>query len=178
MELKGSKTEKNLLAAFAGEAQAHAKYNFYAEQAKKDGFQEIGAIFADTAANERAHAKLWILALHGNAMPPTLSNLTDAAAGEHYEWTEMYAEFAKTAEEEGFAGLAAQFKGVAEVERAHEERYRRLHQEIEASEVFRRPEEQAWLCMNCGHLAYGKSAPAVCPVCKHPQAYFRLARGC
>lgn len=176
MELKGSKTEKNLLAAFAGESQAYMKYGFYAAQAKKDGFNSVGEIFADTAVNEQAHAKLWMLALHGGAVPPTLSNLADAAAGEHFEWTEMYAAFAKTAREEGFDGIAAQMEGVAQIERTHEERYRRLRQEIEAGEAFSRPEEQAWVCMNCGHVSYGTRAPAVCPVCKHPQAYFRLSK--
>ena len=174
MELKGSKTEKNLLAAFAGESQAYMKYGFYAGQARRDGFNAIGGIFDLTAGNEQAHAKLWLQALHGGLIPPTLSNLADAAAGERYEWTEMYADFAKTAREEGFDAIARQMEGVARIERAHEERYRRVRRELEAGEVFRRPEEQTWICLNCGHAACGRNAPAVCPVCRHPQAFFRL----
>ena len=174
MELKGSQTEKNLQAAFAGESQAHTKYQYYASQAKKDGYVQIQNIFLETAANEKEHAKLWFKILHGGAVPGTLDNLTDAASGENYEWTDMYAEFAKTAREEGFADIAELFDGVAGVEKEHEERYRKLIERINAGEVFKRGEVYAWKCNNCGHIHIGTEAPEVCPVCAHPREYFEI----
>ena len=174
MELKGSQTEKNLQAAFAGESQAHTKYQYYASQAKKDGYVQIQNIFLETAANEKEHAKLWFKILHGGAVPGTLDNLADAASGENYEWTDMYAEFAKTAREEGFADIAELFDGVAGVEKEHEERYRKLIERINAGEVFKRGEVYAWKCNNCGHIHIGTEAPEVCPVCAHPREYFEI----
>ncbi|MBQ3552928.1 MAG: rubrerythrin family protein [Clostridia bacterium] len=172
MELKGSKTEMNLLAAFAGESQARNKYTYYASQAKKDGYVQIAAIFEETAANEKEHAKIWFKELHGGKMPSTMENLHDAASGENYEWTEMYAEFAKTAKEEGFARIAALFEAVAKIEKHHEERYRALIGRIEDDTVFTRSEPIAWVCGNCGHIHIGTKAPELCPVCAHPKAYF------
>lgn len=172
MELKGSKTEMNLLAAFAGESQARNKYTYYASQAKKDGYEQIAAIFEETANNEKEHAKMWFKALHGDAMPGTIENLKDAAAGEHYEWTDMYEEFAKTAEEEGFKKLAYQFRAVGEIEKHHEERYNTLVKNIEAYRVFRKDGKTYWQCRNCGHIYEGEEAPKVCPVCAHPQSFF------
>ncbi|MDR2515345.1 MAG: rubrerythrin family protein [Christensenellaceae bacterium] len=173
-ELKGSKTEKNLLAAFAGESQASIKYAYYASQAKKDGYEQIAGFFAETSGNEKEHAKIWFKLLHGGAVPPTLANLEDAAAGENYEWTEMYKEFAETAKAEGFAKIAALFEGVGKIEKEHEERYRKLGANIEQAQVFVRGEEQVWICANCGHIHYGKQAPELCPVCSHPKAYFQI----
>ena len=174
MELKGSKTEQNLMTAFAGESQAHVKYGYYASQAKKDGYNQIGAIFTETAGNEKEHAKLWFKALHGGSVPKTMENLRDAAAGENYEWTEMYAEFAKTAKEEGFDRLAMQFEEVGKIEKEHEERYRALLKNVKDGLVFSRDGDQIWQCSNCGHIVIGKKAPEVCPVCAHPQAYFQI----
>ncbi|MEF9925195.1 MAG: rubrerythrin family protein [Eggerthellaceae bacterium] len=174
MELKGSKTESNLQTAFAGESQAHTKYAYYASQAKKDGYVQIQSIFTETSLNEKEHAKLWFKALHGGAVPSTLDNLADAAAGENYEWTDMYAEFAATAREEGFADLAELFDGVAGVEKLHEARYRALIERINNGEVFKRGEVCAWKCGNCGHIHIGTEAPEVCPVCAHGREYFEL----
>ena len=174
MELKNSKTYKNLETAFAGESQARVKYEYYSSQAKKDGYEQIAAIFAETSANEKEHAKLWYKQLHGGKVGPTTENLKLAAEGENYEWTEMYAEFAKTAREEGFEALAKQFEGVAAIEKLHEERYLALLKNIEEAKVFSRIGEQVWVCRNCGHVHVGPTAPVVCPVCAHPQAYFEL----
>lgn len=172
MDFENSQTKKNLETAFAGESQAHTKYRYYASKAKKDGNVQISNIFAETAGNESEHAKLWFKYLHDGAVPDTLDNLRDAAAGENYEWTTMYDEFAKTAEEEGFAEIAAKFHGVAAVEKAHEERYNKLVERIESGEVFEREGVKVWKCLNCGHLHVGAEAPEVCPVCNHPKAYF------
>ena len=173
-ELKGSKTEQNLMTAFAGESQARNKYTFYASKAKKEGYKVIGDIFEETAGNEKEHAELWFKALHGDAMPDTMANLLDAAAGENYEWTEMYAEFAKVAKEEGFDRLAWQFEAVAKIEKEHEIRYRALADLLREGKIFAREEEQVWICTNCGHIHVGKTAPVKCPVCDHPQSYFEL----
>ena len=172
MNLKGSKTEMNLLAAFAGEAQAHTKYQYYASRAKKDGYEQIAAIFQETADNEKEHAKMWFKLLHGGSVPDTMANLLDAAAGENYEWTDMYAEFAKQAKEEGFDHIAVLLEGVAAVEKEHEERYRKLVENIENGNVFVKDGQIQWKCRNCGHIHTGLEAPKVCPVCAHPQAYF------
>ena len=174
MELKGSRTEANLMAAFAGESQARNKYTSYASQAKKDGYQQIAAIFEETAANEKEHAKLWFKLLHGGQIPGTLENLADAAAGENYEWTDMYATFAKEAKEEGFDHIAFLFEEVGKIEKEHEERYRKLISNIEGGLVFSREGDAIWQCSNCGHIVIGKQAPEVCPVCAHPQSYFQL----
>ena len=174
MEFKGSKTEANLMAAFAGESQARNKYDYYASQAKKDGYVQIAALFEETARNEKEHAKLWFKLLHGGRVPDTRANLADAAAGENFEWTDMYARFAQQAREEGFEDIARQFEGVAAIEKAHEERYRRLLQNIEDGLVFSREGDMIWQCRNCGHIHIGKKAPEVCPVCNHPQSYFEL----
>ena len=173
MELKGSRTEANLMAAYAGESQARVKYEYYASKAKKDGYVQIGDLFMETSNNEKEHAKLWFKLLHGG-MPETAANLADAAAGENYEWTDMYAEFAKVAREEGFEYIAKQFEGVAAIEKTHEERYRKLLANIEGGLVFSREGDMIWECGNCGHLHFGKAAPEVCPVCAHPQSYFKL----
>lgn len=173
MELKGSRTEANLMAAFAGESQATNKYTYYASKAKKDGYNQIAAIFTETAANEREHAKIWFKLLHGG-MPSTLDNLEDAAGGENFEWTDMYAEFAKVAREEGFDQIADLFDGVAAIEKEHEERYRKLIANIEGGLVFSRDGDVVWQCANCGHICVGKKAPEVCPVCAHPQSYFQI----
>ena len=172
MDFENSQTKKNLEAAFAGESQAHTKYRYYASKAKKDGYVQISNIFSETAQNESEHAKLWFKALHGGDMPSTLDNLKDAASGEHYEWTEMYEDFAKTAEEEGFKDIAAKFRGVGGVEKAHEERYNKLVERVENGEVFKREGVKVWKCLNCGHLHVGPEAPEVCPVCAHPKSYF------
>ena len=172
MELKGSKTEKNLMEAFAGESMARNKYTYFASKAKKDGYVQISNIFTETSGNESEHAKLWFKYLHNGAVPDTLTNLRDAAAGEHYEWTDMYAGFAATAQEEGFAEIAAKFSMVGNVEKAHEERYNKLAERVEKGEVFERAGVKVWKCLNCGHLHVGPTAPAVCPVCNHPQSYF------
>ncbi len=174
MELKGSRTEANLMAAFAGESQATNKYRYYASKAKKDGYVQIANIFEETANNEKEHAKLWFKLLHGGAVPGTIENLKDAAAGENYEWTDMYAEFAKVAREEGFDDIARQFDGVAAIEKEHEERYRKLLANIEGDLVFSKDGDVIWQCINCGHICIGKKAPEVCPVCAHPQSYFQV----
>ena len=174
MELKGSKTEMNLLAAFAGESQARNKYDFYASKAKKDGYEQIAAIFTETALNEKEHAKIWYKLINGGEIKDTISNLKDAASGEHYEWAEMYKEFAETAKIEGFEHIAFLFEGVSKIEKSHEERYNQLLSNIDNNIVFNRDEERVWVCRNCGHLHYGKSALEVCPVCAHPKSYFEL----
>ena len=172
MNLKGSKTEQNLMAAFAGESQARNKYDYYASKAKKDGYEQIAAIFQETANNEKEHAKLWFKLFHG--INDTLDNLLDAAAGENYEWTEMYKGFAEVADEEGFHDIAEKFRGVAAIEKTHEERYNKLATAVKCGEVFVKLTESVWVCRNCGHIHVGKEAPKVCPVCAHPQAYFEL----
>ena len=174
MELKGSKTEANLLAAFAGESQAHTKYQYYASKAKKDGYEQIAAIFQETAANEKEHAKIWFKLLHDGGVPGTVENLKDAAAGENYEWTDMYATFAKEAKEEGFDHIAYLFEAVGEIEKEHEARYRKLLANVEGGLVFSRDGDMIWQCSNCGHIHVGKQAPEVCPVCAHPKDYFQL----
>ena len=174
MELKGSKTEKNLLAAFAGESQARNKYTYFASVAKKEGYEQIAAIFLQTAENEKEHAKLWFKEL--GELGTTAENLKAAAEGENYEWTDMYAKMAEEAEEEGFKAIAAKFRAVAKVEKAHEERYLALLHNVEMQKVFEKSEEIMWECRNCGHLVIGKKAPAVCPVCAHPQAYFEVRK--
>ena len=174
MKLKGSKTEKNLQAAFAGESQAHTKYLYYASRAKKDGYVQIGKIFEETAGNEKEHAKIWFKLLHDGGVPPTEVNLADAAAGENFEWTDMYKEFAATAKEEGFDEIAALFEGVGAIEKAHEERYRKLLKNVQDKVVFTKEEDAIWECANCGHIVIGKVAPETCPVCNHPQSYFKL----
>lgn len=171
--LKGTKTEANLQAAFAGESMARNKYTYYASKAKKDGYNQIAAIFEETAANEKEHAKLWYKLLH-NGVADTVQNLKDAAAGENYEWTEMYDEFAKTAREEGFDHIANLFTMVGEIERQHEMRYKKLLANIENGLVFSREGDMVWICTNCGHIHFGQKAPEICPVCAHPQAYFEL----
>ena len=176
MELKGSKTEANLMAAFAGESQARNKYTYYASKAKKDGYEQIAAIFEETANNEKEHAKMWFKELHGGSIPDTLENLADAAAGENYEWTDMYDEFAKVAREEGFERIAKLFEGVAAIEKEHEERYRKLISNIEGGLVFSREGDKIWQCRNCGHIVIGKEAPKICPVCAHPQAHFEIKK--
>ena len=174
MELKGSKTEKNLLAAFAGESQARMKYDYYSSKAKKEGYEQIAAIFAETAGNEKEHAKLWFKQLHDGAIPDTIKNLEDAAAGENYEWTDMYKEFAETAKEEGFDHLAFLFTEVGKIEKNHEERYRALLSNVKEEMVFAKETPKMWICRNCGHVHYGNEAPEVCPVCAHPKAYFEI----
>ena len=176
MELKGSRTEANLMAAFAGESQARNKYTYYASQAKKDGYEQIAAIFEETANNEKEHAKMWFKELHGGDIPTTAENLLDAAEGENYEWTDMYAEFAKVAHEEGFERIAYLFEGVAAIEKEHEERYRKLLKNVEDKLVFSKDGEAIWICRNCGHIVVGKEAPKVCPVCSHPQSFFELRK--
>lgn len=175
-DLKGTKTEKNLQDAFAGESQARNKYTYYASQAKKEGYEQISAFFLETAENEKEHAKLWFKALHNGSVPSTIDNLKDAADGENFEWTDMYARMAKEAQEEGFDLLAKQFAGVGAIEKHHEERYRALLKNIEEKAVFKKEEERVWICRNCGHLHKGAEAPIVCPVCAHPQAYFELLK--
>ena len=174
MELKGSKTEANLMAAFAGESQARNKYSYYASKARKDGYQQIADIFEETAANEKEHAKIWFKLLHDGEVPDTATNLADAAAGEDYEWTDMDAGFAKEAREEGFTHIAFLFEQVGKIEKEHEERYRKLLSNVEGGLVFSRDEEMIWVCANCGHVVIGKKAPQVCPVCAHPQSYFEI----
>ena len=171
-ELTGTQTAAHLAAAFAGESEARNKYTYYASAAKKEGYNQIAAIFEETAGNEKEHAKLWFKALHGGAVPDTVTNLKDAAAGENYEWTQMYAEFAKVAKEEGFDDIAWLFESVGAIEKEHEERYRKLLEAVEKGTVFADVEEQIWVCSNCGHIHIGKEAPSVCPVCAHPQGYF------
>ena len=176
MELKGSKTEQNLMAAFAGESQARNKYSYYASRAKKDGFEQIAAIFEETANNEKEHAKMWFKLLHDGAVPETMTNLEDAANGENYEWTDMYAGFATVAKEEGFDHIAFLFEEVAKIEKEHEERYRKLLDNIRGNVVFTKDTPVMWICRNCGHVHYGEKAPELCPVCSHPQAYFELRK--
>ena len=173
-DLKGTKTEKNLLAAFAGESQARNKYTYYASKAKKEGYEQIAAIFEETAANEKEHAKMWFKLLHGDTVPSTIENLKDAAEGENYEWTDMYSKMAEEAREEGFDKIAFLFESVAAIEKEHEERYKKLIENIEGGLVFSRDGEKIWKCRNCGHIVIGKEAPSVCPVCAHPQAYFEI----
>ena len=172
--LKGTKTEKNLQAAFAGESQARNKYTYYASKAKKDGYVQISHIFEETANNEKEHAKMWFKYLMGGAIPDTVANLADAAAGENYEWTDMYATFAREAREEGFDEIAEKFEMVGAIEKHHEERYRKLLKNIQDTLVFSRDGDCIWICGNCGHVCIGKQAPEVCPVCNHPQSYFEL----
>jgi len=172
MELKGSRTEANLMAAFAGESQARNKYTYYASKAKKDGYEQIAAIFEETANNEKEHAKLWFKELHGGEIHDTMTNLEDAAAGENYEWTDMYAEFAKVAKEEGFDRIAYLFEEVGKIEKEHEERYRKLITNIEEGLVFSNDGDTIWVCRNCGHVVIGQKAPEMCPVCKHPKSFF------
>lgn len=170
MNLKGSKTEANLMAAFAGESQARNKYTFYASKAKKEGFEQISTLFAETAANEKEHAEIWFKLAHG--VGTTAENLKDAAAGEHYEWTDMYKGFAETAKAEGFDKIAFLFESVAKIEKEHEERYKTLLSNVETEKVFVKEEEITWICLNCGHIFTGKNAPDLCPVCDHPKSYF------
>ena len=174
MELKGTKTEKNLMEAFAGESQARNKYTYFASKAKKDGYVQIAAIFEETAANEKEHAKIWYKYLHGGKVADTIANLEDAANGENFEWTDMYARMAKEAREEGFDEIAEKFEGVAKIEKEHEERYRKLLDNIKKERVFSKDGDVIWQCSNCGHIVIGKQAPEVCPVCNHPQAYFQV----
>jgi len=171
----GTQTEKNLETAFAGESMARNKYTYFASRAKKDGFEQIAAIFQETADNEKEHAKLWFKELH-NGMPDTPANLKAAAEGENYEWTDMYAGFAEVADKEGFPELAEKFRGVAAIEKRHEERYRALLKNIEMDEVFKKSEVKIWQCRNCGHIVIGVAAPEECPVCAHPQAYFEISK--
>lgn len=174
MELKGSKTWTNLETAFAGESQARVKYEYYSSQAKKDGYEQIAAIFAETSANEKEHAKLWYKHLHGGKVGPTTENLKLAAEGENYEWTDMYAKMAADAREEGFNDIAFLFESVGKIEKSHEERYRKLLSNVEGGIVFSRDGDMIWECSNCGHIVIGPKAPEMCPVCKHPKAYFQL----
>ena len=173
MELKGSRTEANLMTAFAGESQARNKYTYYASKAKKDGYVQIANLFEETANNEKEHAKIWFKLLH-SGIGDTVENLKDAAAGENYEWTEMYAEFAKVAKEEGFDKIAYLFEAVGKIEKEHEERYLKLLENVEKGLVFSKDGDTIWQCSNCGHIHIGKSAPEICPVCAHPQAYFQV----
>ena len=171
-ELKGTQTEKNLSTAFAGESQARNKYTFYASKAKKEGYNQIARFFEETAGNEKEHAEIWFKELHGGSIPETTENLLDAAAGEHYEWTDMYAEFAKTAKEEGFTRIAALFEMVGKIEKEHEERYRKLLERLKDGSLYKDGEKVFWICTNCGHIHFGEKAPEKCPVCAHPQGYF------
>ena len=172
--LKGTKTEANLMTAFAGESQARNKYTYYASKARKEGYVQIAQLFEATANNEKEHAKIWFKLLHDGAVPDTATNLADAAAGENYEWTDMYDRMAKEAKEEGFNEIAALFAGVAKIEKEHEERYRKLLANIEGGLVFSRDEDMIWQCSNCGHIVVGKKAPELCPICKHPKDYFQI----
>ena len=174
MDLEGTKTEKNLMEAFAGESQARNKYTYFAAKAKKEGYEQIAAIFQETADNEKEHAKLWFKLLNGGAIGSTEENLKAAAAGENYEWTDMYAEFAKTAKEEGFARIAYLFEEVGKIEKEHEERYLKLLENVKEGKVFEAGEVKIWKCRNCGHIVVGTSAPEVCPVCNHPKAFFEI----
>lgn len=172
MDLKGTKTEKNLQKAFAGESQAYNKYGYFASKAKKDGYEAVAAVFEETAAQEKEHAKLWFKHLNGGAVPPTVNNLLEAAGGENEEWTKMYAKMAKEAHEEGFERIAYQFEAVGAIEKTHEQRYRRLLSDIQDGSMFTSNEDAVWKCRNCGHLSLGKAAPKLCPVCEHPQSFF------
>lgn len=174
MELKGSKTEANLMTAFAGESQARNKYTYFASKARKEGFNQIADIFEETAGNEKEHAKMWFKLLNGGDIPTTEENLLAAAEGENYEWTDMYAEFAKTAKEEGFTRIAYLFEAVGKIEKEHEERYRALLENVKAGKVFNKEGKVAWICQNCGHIHFGEAAPEVCPVCSHPKAFFEV----
>ena len=176
MELKGSRTEANLMTAFAGESQARNKYSYYASKAKKDGYVQIAQIFEETANNEKEHAKIWFKLLHDGGIPTTVENLKDAAEGENYEWTEMYAEFAKVAKEEGFDKIAALFEMVGAIEKEHEERYKKLLANIQEGIVFSRDNDMVWICSNCGHIHIGKKAPELCPVCAHPKSFFEIRK--
>ena len=173
MELKGSKTEKNLMAAFAGESQACVKYQYYASKAKKDGFEQIADLFLKTADNEKEHAKMWFKLIQGGAIKTTTENLKAAAEGENYEWTDMYDRMAQEADEEGFHELAEQFRGVGAIEKHHEARYKAMLKDVEEDAMFKKATSTVWICLNCGHIHYGETAPLVCPVCNHPQAYFQ-----
>ena len=173
-DLKGTTTEANLMAAFAGESQARNKYTYYASKAKKDGYEQIAELFTETANNEKEHAKIWFKLLHDGNVPDTVANLKDAAEGENYEWTDMYKSFAEDAKAEGFDHIAYLFEQVAAIEKEHEERYRKLLANIEEGIVFSRDGDMVWICRNCGHIHVGKEAPEVCPVCAHPKAYFEL----
>ena len=177
MELKGSRTEANLMAAFAGESQARNKYTFYASMARVDGYRQIGDVFDETAGNEKEHAEIWFKLLHQGKEGPSYDNLLDAAGGEHYEWSEMYAGFAKEARDEGFDSIAFLFESVAKIEKMHEERFRRFADAIKNGTVFESDKEEEWICKNCGHVHNGKSAPAMCPVCKHDRGYFEIKMG-
>ena len=174
VNLKGTKTEENLKTAFAGESQAHTKYQYYASKAKKDGFVQLSNIFEETSKNEKEHAKIWFKTLHDGEVPDTLTNLNDAADGENFEWTDMYAQFAKEASEEGFDDIAYLFKAVGEIEKEHEQRYRDLIASLESEKVFKKEEDVEWKCLNCGFITKTSNAPGVCPVCKHPQSYFEV----
>ena len=173
-DIKGTKTEANLKIAFAGESEARNKYTYYASKARKDGYVQIAKIFEETAANEKEHAELWFKLLHGGEMPSTEENLLDAATGENYEWTDMYAKMAEDAKAEGFTDVAYMFEGVAKIEKTHEERYRKLLGNVKEGIVFSRDQDMIWECGNCGHIVIGKKAPELCPVCKHPKAYFQI----
>ena len=173
-ELKGTKTEQNLKTAFAGESQARNKYTYYASQAKKDGYEQIAEVFTKTADNEKEHAKMWFKLLHDGTIPATIDNLIDAAAGENEEWTSMYKKMAEEARAEGFDEIALKFEGVAKIEKAHEERYKKLAEVIKNKTVFQKSEKKAWICRNCGHIHVGNEPPKVCPVCNHPQSYFEI----
>ena len=174
MELKGSQTEKNLMAAFSGESEARNKYTYFASKARKEGYEQIAAIFEETALNEKEHAKIWFKLLNGGEIPSTLENLNAAAAGENYEWTDMYEGFAKTAKEEGFDRIAYLFEAVGKIEKEHEATYKKLIENVQDGLVFSRDGDKIWKCRNCGHIVIGKEAPAVCPVCNHPQSYFEI----
>ena len=173
-DLKGTKTEKNLMEAFAGESQARNKYTYYASKAKKDGYEQIAAVFTETADNEKEHAKLWFKELHNGEVPDTLTNLLDAAAGEHGEWTKMYKQMAEEARAEGFNTIAYKFDAVAAIEKRHEERYLKLAELIKEGKVFKKTEKKMWICRNCGHIHVGENPPEVCPVCNHPKSYFQV----
>ena len=175
-QLKGSKTEQNLMAAFAGESQARNKYTYYAAKARKEGYVQIAEIFEESANNEKEHAKIWFKELHGGNIPVTAVNLADAADGENFEWTTMYAEFSKIAREEGFDNLAFLFSEVGRIEKEHEERFRKLLSNVEGGLVFSRDKDMVWICSNCGHIVIGKKAPEMCPVCAHPKAYFEIKK--
>jgi len=172
--LKGTRTEANLMAAFAGESQARNKYTYYASKAKKDGYEQIANLFLETANNEKEHAKIWFKLLHDGGVPSTVENLKDAAAGEHYEWTDMYDKMSKEAKEEGFENISKLFAMVAKIEKEHEERYLKLLANVEGGLVFSKDGDTIWQCANCGHIVVGKNAPSICPVCDHPQAYFQV----
>ena len=173
-DLKGTKTEENLKKAFAGESQARNKYTYYASKAKKEGYEQIASIFEETAGNEKEHAKLWFKALHNGDVPTTLENLLEAAAGEHEEWTNMYEDMAKTAKEEGFTELAYKFSAVGQIEKRHEERYRKLAELVKNGTVFKKTDKKIWICRNCGHVYVGECPPKTCPVCNHPESYFQI----